>query len=335
MARYTVFMTDKTWDDLTIERDILSRIDADLVLSAGGDPVTVCEEGRDCDAVMVLFTPMPRSHLQILKRCKLLVRMGTGLNSVDLAAATELGIAVCNVPDYCHEEVADHTMALLLEMIKKVGRLDGSVKSGVWDMSIADPVPRLRGKTFGILGCGRIGRITAARAASFGMIPVGFDPFMSADVFEASGIKRYEHFAEFLSECDVVSLHAPLTRETMGMINGEALRTMKPTAYLINTARGGLLVEEDLYEALATNVIAGAALDVLVTEPPENGFKLSGLRNIVITPHAGWNSEDAIPELRRKAAEEVVRRFTLGVRRISPTKRFSLSDCLCSGCKVL
>jgi len=313
MAKFKIFMTDKTWPDTTIEEKIIrDGLDAELILSRGGTPEEICREGRDCDALMVLFTPMGREYLKHFERCRLLVRMGIGTNTVDLPTATKKGIMVCNVPDYCQEEVADHVLALFLELTRKVGLLDRQVKSGGWDMTIADPVPRLQGKAFGLLGCGGIGRMTGRRAASFGMRLIGYDPFVPEETFRAEGIERRMDLRAFLSEADVVSLHVPLTPETEGLINPKTLACMKRSAYLINTARGGLIAEDDLYEALASGTIAGAALDVLREEPPRGKHRLFTLPNLIVTPHAAWNSDAAIPELRVKAAEEVVRFFREG-----------------------
>ena len=312
MAKYKVFMTDKTWPDLEIEKRILQEIDAELTLGAGGTPEEICRQGQDCDALMVLFTPMGRENLEIFEKCGLLVRMGIGTNTVDLPTATRQNMMVCNVPDYCQEEVADHVMALFLEITRKVGMLNTQVKGGGWDMTIADPVPRLQGKVFGIWGCGGIGQMAGHRAAAFGMKVAGYDPYQEEGVFSANGIIRYHDVKSFLSEIDVLSLHVPLTPETGGMINEETLQMMKPSAYLINTARGPLINEEDLCAAVKDGVIAGAALDVLHVEPPKDVSLFRGLDNVIITPHAAWNSEDAIPELRVKAAQEVVRFFKEG-----------------------
>jgi len=312
MPKYTVFMTDKTWPDLELEKQVLSSIDAELILSGGGSPEEICAEGRDCDALMVLFTPMNRKNLEMFRNCKVLIRMGIGINTVDMEAATEKGIMVANVPDYCQDEVADHTIALFLEITRKVGMLDKQVKMGGWDMDIANPVPRIQGKVFGLFGCGGIGIRTGRRAASFGMKLAGYDPFLPERIFCEEGIKKYTDFDEFVSEVDVLSLHVPLTNNTYGIINKKTLGMMKPDSYLINSSRGPLVDEDALYDALENGEIAGAALDVLCEEPPKGLPRLAKAKNIVITPHAAWNSTEAIPELRIKAAEEVVRTFSEG-----------------------
>lgn len=314
MVRTKVFITDKTWPDLEIEKKIFARsgLDLDLVLSKGGSPEEICREGSDCDILMVLFTPMGEQYLDFFTRCRALIRLGIGTNSVDMAVATGKGIQVANVPDYCQEEVADHTIAMFLELTRKVGMLDQDVRKGNWEMAVADPVPRLRTLTFALWGCGGIGRLTGARAKAFGMKLVGYDPFLPDAVFKENGIERHTDLKTFLATADVLSLHTPLTPETEKMVNAETLGWMKQTAYLVNTSRGSLVDEDALYAALAEKKIAGAALDVLAVEPPEATPKLCELPNCIITPHAAWNSTEAIPELRVKAAEEVVRFLKTG-----------------------
>jgi D-3-phosphoglycerate dehydrogenase len=219
---------------------------------------------------------------------------------------------VANVPDYCIDEVADHTLALFLSGVRKVTFLHGRVKEGAWDVNEAKPVPRLRGKVYGLLGCGAIGQSVAERVSALGMETVGYDPFAPDEVFEASGIRRISDFDEFLGTVDALSLHVPLTEETRHIINRETIEKMKPGTFLVNTARGGLVNEADLYEALTGGVIGGAALDVLEQEPPEEVPPLAELPNVIITPHAAFFSEGAVPELRRKAAREVIRTLTEG-----------------------
>ena len=158
MSQLKVFVTDKTWPDLEIEREILKDTGAEIVLAKGGTPEEICAQGSDADALMVLFTPMNRKNLSCFKKAKILLRTGIGTNSVDLDAATEMGIIVCNVPDYCQEEVADHTIALFLDITRKMVELVNQTRAGGWDMSIADPVPRYRNKIFALAGCGGIGK---------------------------------------------------------------------------------------------------------------------------------------------------------------------------------
>lgn len=338
MSQLKVFVTDKTWPDLEIEREILKDTGAEIVLAKGGTPEEICAQGSDADALMVLFTPMNRKNLSCFKKAKILLRTGIGTNSVDLDAATEMGIIVCNVPDYCQEEVADHTIALFLDITRKMVELVNQTRAGGWDMSIADPVPRYRNKIFALAGCGGIGRLVAHRARAFGMKVIGYDPYLSSHIFAESDIERCESLEELFRRADFLSLHMPLTPESTNIVNTETLALMKPTAYIINTARGPMIDEDALYDACKEHRIAGAALDVTIAEPPAGHTrfidkpKLVELSNVIITPHAAWNSEEAIPELRVKVAQEI-RRFFRGERPLNVVNkevlekhRFSLSQ---------
>lgn len=305
MTKYKVFVTDTLWPDLEIEREILAEVGAEVILSSGGNPEDICLEGKDCDAILVNKTPMTRHNISLLEKCKIIVRFGIGVNEIDIPAATERGITVCNVPDYCQSESADHTIALLLGISRKMHILSNQTKAGVWDASVAKNVPRNHGKIIGLIGCGSTGRMVAERAQAFGMRVVAYDPNLPDSVFTSNDIKRYHRVEELLAVCDFVSLHLPLTPLTEGIINAKTLACMKPTAYLINISRGALINEDDLYDALANGRLAGAGLDVLSKEPPSGINKLANLPNVIITPHAAWNSEEALPELRTKAATEI------------------------------
>ncbi len=312
MAKFSVFMTDTIFPDTAIEREVLSAADAELVLSSAKDDEVFLTEGKDCDAMLVVYAPVSAGVIEGLNKCKVMVRTGIGVNNIDLAAASRKGIMVANVPDYCIDEVADHTFSLFLCGIRKISYLNQKVKSGIWDVNEAKPIPRLRGKKYGLLGCGAIGRQVAARAKAFGMEVHAYDPFLPAEKFAELGIARVDTLEAFFPLVDFFSLHVPLTEATHHMINSKTLGQMKSGAFFVNTSRGDLVNENDLYEALSNKVIAGAALDVLNTEPPKMPFPLAELENVILTPHAAFVSEDAIPELRRKAAQEIVRTLTEG-----------------------
>lgn len=312
MAKYSVFMTDSIFPDTAIERDELGLADAELTFSSAPDAETLMREGQDCDAMMVVYAQVDAKVIENLTRCKVIVRLGIGFNNVDLEAASKAGIMVANVPDYCLDEVADHTMALALSVVRKTCFLNNKVGSGVWSIADAKPIPRLRGKVFGLFGCGAIGQQVGNRASAFGMDVVGYDPYASAGVFTDNGIRQIADFDEFLATVDVLSLHVPLTDATRHIINRQTMAKMKRSAYVINTSRGGLIDEGDLHEALAEGALAGAGLDVLEIEPPANAPPLSTLPNAVITPHAAFFSEESVVELRKKASREVIRTLTEG-----------------------
>ena len=312
MPRKSVLITDVDWPDIRIEEEILGAAGIGVRLAEGADRETLAREGADCDALMVLFTPMPAETLALFPNCKALVRLGIGYNSVAMDAATRLGIRVCNIPDYCQEEVADHTAAMFLAGVRKLCMLDSQVKAGGWDMHAADPVPRLRGRVFGLWGCGGIGRMVGKRLLPFGLQIAAFDPFLSPEAIRAEGFQPCADRNELLARSDFLSLHMPLTPETAHAVNAETLRAMKQGVYIVNTSRGGLVDEEALFAALQSGHVAGAALDVLGVEPPVETPRLASLPSVLMTPHAAWNSEAAIPELRTKAAENLVRFFETG-----------------------
>ncbi|MPM75164.1 Hydroxypyruvate reductase [bioreactor metagenome] len=249
---------------------------------------------------------MTSNNLKLLRKCKIIVRFGIGVDEVDIDAATRQGIIVCNVPDYCQSESADHTIALALGVSRKMHLLYDQTRSGFWDASVANNAPRNYGKIFALVGCGSTGRMVAERAQAFGMKVVAEDPYIPDSVFISNDIKRYKNLDEMLSVADFVSLHLPLNEKTEEIINKKTLTHMKPSSYLINISRGGLVNEDDLYEALINGCIAGAGLDVLRKEPPDGINRLATLPNVIITPHTAWNSKEALPELRTKVATEIV-----------------------------
>jgi len=316
-------MTDTIFPDTVIEEKELSAIEAELILASRPDPEVFVKEGRDCDAMLIVYAPVGAEVIRGLEKCRVMVRTGIGVNNIDLDAASEKGIMVANVPDYCVDEVADHTISLFLCGVRKIAFLNQKVKSGIWNVNEAKPIPRLRGKKYGLLGCGAIGQQVALRARSFGMDVYGYDPYLPEEKFSELSITRVDTLEEFFPLVDFFSLHVPLTGETHHVINSMTLSQMKDSAFFVNTSRGQLVNEEDLYEALSRKAIAGAALDVLNMEPPEMPIPLSQLDNVILTPHAAFVSEDAIPELRRKAAQEIARTLTEGKPRFWVNRRNS------------
>jgi len=241
-----------------------------------------------------------------MTRCRIIARYGIGVDNVDLGAATAKGIVVTNVPDYCVDEVSDHALALLLACARRIPGLAGRVRSGRWDARDAAPMHRLRGQTLGLVGFGKIPRRLADKARALGLEVIAFDPYVAGDEMEARGVQKTS-LPGLLARCDFVSVHAPLAPETQGMIAEAELRAMKRSAYLINTARGPLVLESALLRALEEEWIAGAALDVLQHEPPAADHPLQRFANVILTPHVAFYSEESVQELQRKAAEEVVR----------------------------
>ncbi|MEM2875960.1 MAG: C-terminal binding protein, partial [Candidatus Bathyarchaeia archaeon] len=225
--------------------------------------------------------------------------------NIDVKAATEKGIFVANVIyDTC--DVADHTVALILSLLRKIPQARESVKSGVWDWKVLQPITRLRGKTVGIIGFGRIGREVAKRIRAFETNIVAYDPYIPSDVFEKNFAKKVD-LESIFEQSDVVTIHVTLTDETRHMVRKEYLQKMKKTAILVNASRGAVIDEEALYTALKEGWISGAALDVMEKEPPRRDNPLLNLDNVIITPHMAWYSIDSLTEIQTKAAEEVAR----------------------------
>ncbi len=234
------------------------------------------------------------------------VRYGVGVDNIDLAAATAAGVRICNVPDYGVHEVSNHALALLLAFERKIVTMNARVHDDIWDYRLAIPIRRMSEMTVGIFGLGRIGGALAAKLKPFGCRIIGYDPAYdpaSPTMHNAEGLS----FDEVVSQSDVITLHCPLTAETYRMFNAEVLERMKPTAYLINTARGGIVDEAALVDALRRGALAGAALDVVEREPLAADSPLRGIENCLITPHMAWYSEEAGLEMKRKVAEEAIR----------------------------
>ena len=299
-----VAVSDSVFPNLNPAREVLSRIGADLQMAPENTPEAIMRVASGADALLVTYAKITGDMIEQMTRCRIISRFGIGVDNVDLAAATKKGIAVTKVPDYCIDEVSDHAVALLLAVARKIPLANSEVHAGKWHMPSVVPIHRLRGSVLGLVGFGRIPQLVAPKAQSFGLRVIAFDPYVPADVFTRAGVERVE-LADLLKTSDYVSIHSPLLPETRGMFNAEAFRQMKPTAYLINTARGPIVDEAALAEALDEGRLAGAALDVMTQEPPV-GSPLIGRPNVVITPHTSFYSEESLVELQVKAAEEVV-----------------------------
>jgi D-3-phosphoglycerate dehydrogenase len=253
----------------------------------------------------VTYAKITGDMIRQMRHCRVISRFGIGVDNVDLPAATSARIVVTRVPDYCIDEVSDHAMALLLALVRKVPFADSLVQAGHWEMPAVVPIRRIRGKVLGLVGFGKIPQLVTPKAKAFGMKVVAYDPYIPASILKQAEVERVE-FAELLQTSDYISIHAPLTAETRNLFDAGAFEKMKPTAYLINTARGSLVDEMALARALDAGQLAGAALDVMVDEPPKNS-PLFGRANVIVTPHTSFYSVEALNELQTKAAEEVVR----------------------------
>lgn len=303
MSRPRAVVTDADYPDLEIERAVLEPAGIGLELAQVKDGAPLREAVRLADGVIVQYARLTRDVLAQMERCRVIARYGVGLDTIDLDAARERGIPVRNVPDYCTDEVADHTLALMLAVLRGVHVLARDVEAGRWRLDVARPLHRIRGLTLGLIGCGRIGRAVAERARPFGMRVLGHDPFVDDATLAQHGIEPTS-LEGVLRRADVLSLHRPGSLDAPPVLGRAELALVKRGVVLVNTARGSLLDEAALREALADGRVRGAALDVLATEPP-GAVSLVGLPNVVVTPHAAWYSEESQVALRRSVAEIV------------------------------
>ena len=318
MVRFRLLTPDAQYqDDGVIERAVAGEdVDWDILRERTPDGVSK-RALAECDAIVVWHEmKIDRGFLSLLKKCRIIVRAGVGYDHIDLDAAAGLGIPVCNTPDYGTSEVADHAIGLMLALRRGIVSYHQHLLKdprGGFDYSLASLVGRLRGRTFGIVGMGRIGTATALRAKAFGMNVIGYDPYVSRGTEIAIGIVRKESLAELLAVSDVVSLHCPLTDETRAMINAETLAQMRSNAILINTARGAIVDIPALVDAVRHDVIAGAGIDVLPVEPPREGDEITTAyrdhsdpivgHRLIVTPHAAWSSPESVADARRLAVE--------------------------------
>ena len=301
-----VLITDYTWPNIDAETAILEAAGIEPIVAPDSSVETLARLAADVDAIMFCFAQVPASVLQNAPNCKVASRYGIGVDNLDIAACTELGIVVTNIPDYCIDEVADHVMAMVLAFNRKIVKHSSMVKSSGWgSVSLTDTMHRLRDKTMGIAGMGRIGRAVAERARVFGMTVLAHDPFIGQS--DAPEGVQMTSMDSMLEASDFVTLHAPLLPETTGMMGAAEFRLMKNDAFLINAARGPLIDESALVEALGRDEIGGAGLDVLEETAPPDDHPLYAFENVIITPHTAFFSQASTIELEERTAREVVR----------------------------
>ena len=302
--RFRVMHTDPLHANFSHELAELSALDVEFRPLQVRTEEEVAAACADADALLVTYATVGRRALAAMPRLKIVVRTGVGYDSLDLQAATERKVMMANVPDYCVSDLAEHTLALLLAWWRRIVELDRQVRTEGWGRPIA-PVYRLEGKTLGILGMGRMGQAVAARARGFGVRLLGCDPYIPRHVFDALGVAPVG-LEDLLGASDILTIHSLLNGETRGSICEKTLRLMKPTALIVNTARGGVIKTDDLVHPNREGRIAGAALDVVEVEPLPTDHPIRSLPRVLLTPHAAWYSEESEPELRRRAARTVV-----------------------------
>jgi len=307
MSVQQVIITDCDHENIEIESSVLNEATVPFVLKQCKTEYDVIREGQGAAVFLNQYAPITDRVLKSLPALKLVVRYGVGVNNVDLEAATRYGIQICNVPDYGTNEVADHALALMLSLTRKISLMTDEVRKGNWNYQTSIPIFRHSEQTVGVIGVGRIGTSFANKVNALGCKVIGYDPRISEK--SNRSIPSYMELVELdelLSASDVVSIHCPLDH-ARDLIGEAELRKMKPTSYLINVSRGGIINETVLDKALSEKWIAGAAVDVAEVEPLPTDSPLLRHHNFLCTPHMAWYSEQAAQELKRKVAEEAVR----------------------------
>lgn len=313
MSRFKVLITDYAWPNVEIERRTLAEVDAELIVAprerqdAAGLAALAGEHA--VDAIMTNWAKVPQSVIEASPKCRIVSRLGIGLDNIDVTYCTSRGIPVTNVPDYCLIEVAEHALALLLGLSRKIAFYHHETKNGRYQLQAGPKLRRIEGQTLGIVGLGNIGKKLAEKAMAIGLTVIATNRSGKSDL---AGVKIVP-LAELLASSDYVSLHLPLTKDTRHMLGAALLASMKPSAYLINTARGGLIDAAALAAALNAGHLAGAALDVQDPEPPDLSQPPYTDPRVVVTPHAAFVSEESLENLRSRVARQVATRLTGGV----------------------
>jgi D-3-phosphoglycerate dehydrogenase len=304
MPSFHITVSDSVFPNLDPARQVLSSIGAELRMADSPTSEGIVAAAASSDALLVTYAKITAEMIQKMPKCRVISRFGIGVDNVDIDAATTQRIVVTKVPDYCIDEVSDHAMALLLAIVRKIPSSSARTHGGRWEMKAVVPIHRLRGSVLGLAGFGRIPQLVAPKAKAFGMKVIAYDPFVPDEVFRKAGVDRVD-LAPLIATSDYISVHTPLTPETKHLFNRETFGQMKRGAYIVNTARGPIIDEAALAEALDSGQIAGAALDVMAQEPPPPS-PLFGRDNVIITPHTSFYSEESLIELQVKAAQEVV-----------------------------
>lgn len=299
-----VYVTDYEYATLEPEKRELNKIGAIMIPKQCKTEEDVIRECKDASGLIDQYAPITRKVMESLPDLKVVGRYGVGVNTIDVDAATELGIQVLNVPDYCMDEVSNQAVSLMLACHRKLNILNSQVHHNGWDYKIAKPIHRLQGQTLGLLGFGRIPKMVAQKAKAFGLNIIAYDPYVTPEVGLQYNVTILP-LKDVLQKADIISVHVPLTKDTENLLNEQTLSWMKPEAIVINTSRGPLIDEKALYHALKDKKIGYAGLDVTVQEPIQKDNPLLTLDNVIITPHVAWYSEEAELELKTKVAQGV------------------------------
>ena len=304
-------ITDYVWPNIDVESQVLRAGGVEPVVAPDTSESTLSNLAADADIIMFCFAQVTKNVLESAEKCRVASRYGIGVDNIDIPTATNLGIVVTNVPDYCMDEVTDHAIGMILALNRRLGQHDAQVKDGGWaNVTLDQPMHRTRGATLGILGFGRIGRAIATKAVGFGMNIVAFDPLIqpgqNIPIDDENNVEIIS-FQNVLKRSHFITVHTPLTPETEGMIGPDELKSMMPGSIIVNCARGGIIQEQALADALHSGHLAGAGIDVVEPAPPPKNHPLLSAPNIIITPHTAFFSQASTIELERRTAQEALR----------------------------
>lgn len=324
-TRFKVYVSDYDYPNLDIERSVLEPIGAEVIGLSCKTGIGLAELARDADAILQQYAKIPRSTIEQLENCKIICRYGIGVDILDVEACYDHGIKVSNVPDYCIDEVAEHSMTLGLTLLRRIPAYNKFTHEGNWHWNMDGLLPkRFRSSTWALIGFGRIAQNIARKVSALGFTVIACDPYVSDSYMNTFGVKKVD-LDTLLTTADVVNVMCPHTPETDRLINEERLRQMKPNAVLVNGARGKVVDNKALYVALTEGWIAAAGLDDPEEEPAKldhwhpDGNPIFSLDNCIVTPHVAYVSEEAFQECRRIAAENA-KAVLLGGEPLNPVK---------------
>lgn len=302
---FKVTLVDHEWEDLNIEENLFSEAGVELNILQSKNKEDIIEAAKESDALLVMYANIDREIMESAPNLKLISRYGIGVNMIDVDAATELGIQVANVNDYCIDEVSDHALAGILAASRKLFEYNFHTEKGGWDFkSVARPL-RASKAVVGLLGYGKIPKRLAAKLKVIGYQVHAYDPFVSAEKMQEDGVVKAT-VNELMEVSDFISVHVPLVEATHHLIGKEQFNLMKRSPYIINTARGPIIDEKAMIAALEIGTISGAFLDVTEEEPLLDVHPLREMKNVILSPHAAWYSEDAYREIREKAVQNLI-----------------------------
>lgn len=306
--KYKIVLYNTEGEGTLVEEQTLKACGIDsysLIRIDGDKDEAFMKESADADGIVIVYTQMTKERMEKFTKCQAITTHTIGMNQVDLKAASDLGICIGNCPDYCVEEVAVHTLALLLDSVRKISQHDRAVKSGNRELMSAGKMYRTKGKSYGLVSFGNIPRRVSELLQPFGLSVYAYDPFVPDEVFAEKGVTRLKTLEELFKTCDYISVHSPLLPQTRHMIGKDLFDAAKPGCILIATGRGGVIDEPALKEALESGKINAAGIDVIEDEDAGTSV-LTGLTNVTLTPHSAYYSEDSCDEVRQKAITQIV-----------------------------